>query len=234
MLCWLNNITEPEEVFSYGERKHFIPERAPKGAGTRCLVDCPEEIRKNCIYDVQSMYLDNCIMPWYPWQCTGKNYEDVTQEEKIESLKTYNPHGVCIYKAGGDIVDRQVLAVRFRNGSVATHTVLLGAMQPGRSIWITGTKGEIEGKVESGELYLRKYSKETSLCTEEKVNFMDRKGETGGHFGGDKALIRDFCNLMLGGEQSISCTSINDSINGHLLVYAADRSMKTGKAEKIL
>ena len=82
MLCWLNNATEPEEVSSYAERRHFIPERAPKGAGTRCLVDCPEEIRKNCIYDVQSMYLDNCIMPWYPWQCTGKNYEGVTEEEK--------------------------------------------------------------------------------------------------------------------------------------------------------
>ena len=41
-----------------------------------------EEIRKKCIYDVQSMYLDNCIMPWYPWQCTGKNYEDVINRYK--------------------------------------------------------------------------------------------------------------------------------------------------------
>ena len=233
MLCWLNNATEPEEVSSYAERRHFIPERAPKGAGTRCLVDCPEEIRKNCIYDVQSMYLDNCIMPWYPWQCTGKNYEDVTEEEKVESLKTYNPHGVCIYKAGGDIVDRQVLAVRFKNGSVATHTVVLGAMKPGRSIWITGTKGEIEGNAEDGTLYLRKYSKENSLFQEEKLEFMDRKGETGGHFGGDKALVHDFCNLLQGGEKSISCTSIEDSINGHLLVYAADKSAQSKAAVQI-
>ena len=234
LLCWLNHVTEPEEVLSYGERKHFIPERAPKGAGTRCLVDCPEEIRKNCIYDVQSMYLDNCIMPWYPWQCIGKNYEDVTEEEKIESLKTYNPHGVCIYKAGGDIVDRQVLAVLFKNGSVATHTVMLGAMRPGRTIWITGTKGEIEGKAEEGTLYLRKYNKETSFFTEEKIELVDKNEELGGHFGGDKALMRDFCTLMQGGEKTISCTSIDDSINGHLLVYAADRSMKTGKAVKVL
>lgn len=123
-------------------------------------------------------------------------------------------------------MDRQVLAVRFKNGSVATHMVVLGAMKPGRSIWITGTKGEIEGNAEDGVFYLRKYSKENSLFQEEKFEFIDKKGETGGHFGGDKALVRDFCNLLQGGEKSISCTSIDDSINGHLLVYAADKSAK--------
>ena len=136
-------------------------------------------------------------------------------------------------EAGGDIVDRQVLAVRFKNGSVATHTVVLGAMKPGRSIWITGTKGEIEGNAEDGILYLRKYSKENSLFQEEKLEFIDKKGETGGHFGGDKALVRDFCNLLQGGEKSISCTSIDDSINGHMLVYAADKSAKSKAAVKI-
>ena len=82
-------------------------------------------------------------------------------------------------------------------------------------------------------LYLRKYSKENSLFQEEKLEFIDKKGETGGHFGGDKALVRDFCNLLQGGEKSISCTSIDDSINGHMLVYAADKSAKSKTAVKI-
>ena len=232
LLCWLNNSTTPEVVSSYGGRDHFNPENAPKGAGTRCLVDCPAEVRKNCIYDVQSMYLDNCIMPWYPWQCTGKNYQDVSQEEREESLKTYNPHGVCVYKAGGDIVDHQVLTVKFANGSTASHTVILGVMKPGRRIWIVGSEGEIEGNPDES-LRLRKYNPKDSYYTEETINFLEREGETGGHFGGDKRLVYDFCNLMRGEPRSISCTAIDDSINSHLMVYAADESMRTGKPVRI-
>lgn len=90
-------MTVLEYVSSLGGRDLVVPGKVPEMAGTRCLIDCPEEIRNRCIYDVQPMYLDHCHLPWYPWQCTGKNYQDVTMEEKIQSLKTYNPHGVCAY-----------------------------------------------------------------------------------------------------------------------------------------
>ena len=228
LLCWLNAAARPAQVFSYGGRDFFIPEKAPNGAGTRCLVDCPEDVRKQCIYDVQSMYLDNCLLPWYPWQCTGKDYHDVTMEEKIASLKTYNPHGVCAYKAGGDIADHQNVALHFKNGSTAVHSLTLGCMKAGRSIFISGTRGEIEGKVEDGFFCLRKYDRKTSTYTEQRFDFKDRKGETGGHFGGDRGLVADFCGIMLGSKPSVSYTSIENSITGHLLVYAADESMKSG------
>ena len=172
------------------------------------------------------MYLDNCLLPWYPWQCTGKNYQDVTMEEKIESLKTYNPHGVCAYKAGGDIVDHQNVVVKFKNGSTAEHTLILGCMKAGRSIFISGTLGEIEGNVEDGIFFLRKYDKKTSTYTERRFDFNDTEGETGGHFGGDRGLVSDFCGVMLGKKPSFSYTSIENSVIGHLLVYAADESLQ--------
>lgn len=227
LLCWLNNTTVPESIQSNGGRNYFIEEKAPVGSGMRCLVDCPEEIRKDCVYDVQSMYLDNCQLPWYPWQCTGKNWQEVTEEEKISSLKTYNPHGRCIYKCTeGDIVDHQNVIIQFANGSTATHMVTLGAMRPGRSIWVQGTEGELEGWVADGILYCRKYDKKTSMYIEETFNFNETEGETGGHFGGDQGLVADFCALLLGEEASISCTSVEDSINGHLACFAADDALK--------
>ena len=58
LLCWLNNTTKPYEVQSQGGRDYFVPEKAPEGSGTRCLVDCPQAIREKCVYDVKSMYLD--------------------------------------------------------------------------------------------------------------------------------------------------------------------------------
>lgn len=233
LLCWLNNSTVPVRVSSMGGRDYFIEEKAPKGSGTRCLVDCPKEIRDRCIYDVQNMYLDNCQIPQYPWQCTGKNWQDVTEEEKLESLKTYNPHGKCIYKAGGDIVDHQNVMVEFENGSTAVHTLNLGAMRPGRSIWIQGTEGEIEGWVTDDYVTLRKYDRKTSCYLEEKVKTDIENGIVDAHFGGDRGLVRDFCDMMDGKEVSISRTTIDDSINSHLVCYAADFSMEKGVFEEI-
>lgn len=233
LLCWLNNSTVPVRVSSMGGRDYFVEEKAPKGSGTRCLVDCPKEIRDRCIYDVQNMYLDNCQIPQYPWQCTGKNWQDVTEEEKLESLKTYNPHGKCIYKAGGDIVDHQNVMVEFENGSTAVHTLNLGAMRPGRSIWIQGTEGEIEGWVTDDYVTLRKYDRKTSCYLEEKVKTDIENGIVDAHFGGDRGLVRDFCDMMDGKEVSISRTTIDDSINSHLVCYAADSSMEKGVFEEI-
>ena len=226
LLCWLNNTTVPALVASQGGRNYFIPGKAPAGAGTRCLVDCPASVRESCIYDAQNMYIDNCLLPQYPWQCTGKDPEDVSQEERVESLKTYNPHGLCIYKAGGDLVDHQNVAVTFANGSTALHTMTLGAMRPGRSIWIQGTRGELEGWFESGTLTYRRYDPATSLYQEETFQVDDDSCGVGMHMGGDVGLMRDFCARMAGAAPSISTTDIDDSINGHLVCYAADRAMR--------
>lgn len=233
LLCWLNNTTTPEQISSMGGRNFFVPEKAPKNSGTRCLVDCPKEIREKCVYDAQCMYLDNCQIPQYPWQCTGKNHEDVTEEEKIESLKTYNPHGECIYKAGGDIVDHQNVMITFKNGSTAVHTLNLGSMRPGRSIWVQGTEGEIEGWVNDDYVMLRKYDRKTSRYLEEKVGIDNEPGVVDAHFGGDKGLVQEFCNMMLGKEASISRTTIDDSINGHLTCYLADESMQENVVKRL-
>lgn len=232
LLCWLNNHTTVEEVYSMGGRDFFIPENAPEGSGSRCLTDCPEHIRKECPYDAKCMYLDACLIPQYPWQCTGKNWQDVTEEEKLESLKTYNPHGVCIYKGAGDIADHQNVTIRFSDHSTAVHTLILGSMKAGRTIWIQGTLGELEGSIDEGVLNYRSYDRKTSGYITEQFIFQDREGTVGGHYGGDRGLIKDFCELLRGKEPSSSCTSINDSVEGHRVCYAADRSMREDRIIK--
>jgi hypothetical protein len=49
-----------------------------------------------------------------------------------------------------------------------------------------------------------------------------------GHSGGDSRLVNDFVIMELGLPRSISATVLDDSINGHLLVYAADESLDNG------
>ncbi|MBR0159110.1 MAG: Gfo/Idh/MocA family oxidoreductase [Clostridia bacterium] len=228
MICWLNNGTLPDTVFSAGGRDFITPENAPEGAGTRCLVDCPQSVREKCIFDAGPMYLDNCLLPWYPWQCTGKDYREITDAEKEESLKTYNPHGECAYKAGGDIVDHQTVNVRFKNGSYASHTVTLGAFRDGRDIFVAGTLGEIDGRADDGRITVRHYDRSTSWYNGRVIDVNDDAESAGAHYGGDRGLVRDFVNTVAGGELSISATTIDDSVNGQLLVFRADESMKKG------
>ena len=68
-----------------------------------------------------------------------------------------------------------------------------------------------------------------STYKERVYNFTDKKGETGGHFGGDKGLVQDFISYLSGGQTSVSTTTIQDSLIGHLMVYAADESVKINK-----
>ena len=228
LICWLNSGAKPDTVFSTGGRDFITPENAPAGAGTRCLVDCPQSVRDKCIFDAQTMYLDNCLLPWYPWQCTGKDYREITYEEKVESLKTYNPHGQCAYKCGGDIVDHQTVSVRFDNGSYATHSVTLGSFRDGRDIFVAGTLGEIDGRVDEGKLTVRHYDRGTSWYNSRVIDVSADADNAGAHFGGDRGLVRDFVNTVAGGALSISASTIDDSVRGHLLVFRADESMKKG------
>ena len=53
------------------------------------------------------------------------------------------------------------------------------------------------------------------------------------HAGGDFGIIEDFTNMVSGGETSISCTKIQDSIYGHLCVFKADESLDDGVVKEI-
>lgn len=231
MICWLNNATVPEKVASFGGRNFIVPEKAPKGAGTRCLNDCPHV--DTCIYSAKSIYVLNDKFPWYSWDCINKDYEQISREEKTESLKTFNLHGLCAYKTGSDIVDHQSVMLGFANGSTATHFMTQGAVRPSRHIRIIGTKGEIEGVLEESKFKVMTYDFDKAWYKEKTVNVKRLIDKEDHHAGGDAGIIKDFIATLRGRKVSISCTDIRDSVYGHLCVYKADASMQTGTVQTI-
>jgi hypothetical protein len=56
----------------------------------------------------------------------------------------------------------------------------------------------------------------------------DMVGAFGGHGGGDERLSEDFVKFIRGEEPSLACTSIFDSMAGHMSVYMADKSRENG------
>ena len=68
-------------------------------------------------------------------------------------------------------------------------------------------------------------------CDIEEVDLKitgDMVGAFGGHGGGDGRLAADFVSYVRGEEPSLACTSIFDSLTGHLCVYKADKSRENG------
>lgn len=225
LMCWLNNATEPKRVASFGSRSQFIRKNMPKDATEFCY-NCPHV--ETCPYSAKRQYIYLGVMPFLVWDKLNKPFDEITLEEKEEFLKTDN-YGRCAYIAGGDLVDRQNAIVYFENGSCVTFNLIGGATKADRYLHIVGTMGEIEGKLEENKFILRKYSYEefngevtTIDVTDEVVN----NAEFGGHSGGDFAIMRDLVAYFNGDTSSVSLTKLSDSVNGHLCIYAAEKSRK--------
>jgi len=223
LMCWLNNASAPQKVSSFGNRSHFIPENAPEGATEFCY-QCPHE--KTCHYSALDMYMEKDVMPFLVWDRLNRPFDEITEEEKMEFLKK-DIYGKCAYTCGGDIVDRQNAMVSFANGSVASFNLVGGSTIGGRFIHIVGTKGEIEGVLESDEFTLRTLAREEFWGKEEKIKLEPiNNAKYGGHNGGDYAIMHDLVRYLNGDKSSVSITSIEDSINGHLCVYAAEQARR--------
>ena len=98
---------------------------------------------------------------------------------------------------------------------------------------IVGTKGEIEGSVDFCKITVFGYDFEKASYTRRTIDVTDRIAEGDHHAGGDFGIISDFINMVSGGETSISCTKIQDSIYGHVCVFKADESMNDGTVKYI-
>ena len=107
-----------------------------------------------------------------------------------------------------------------------------GTAKAERNLHIIGTKGEIKGVFDDSVFTVRTIDTASESGWREEVVDLaiggDKSGMTGSHGGGDLRLMEDFVRVLQGEQPSISCTNINDSLNGHLAVFQAEKARKTG------
>ena len=235
LLCWMQSGVAPVRVASFGSNLQFRRENAPARAGSRCLVDCP--IEANCLYSAGKHYIDHperwSFYVWDGLEAGGA----APIEEKVESLKTDNPYGRCVWKCDNDVVDHQSVVVEFEDGSTATHNMVGGTARPSRAIHVLGTEGEIQGVFEDNAFVVRKIDPRPGHEYDEvRISLKDTgdmHGAFGGHGGGDLRLVADFVRLVRGEETSLSLTALHDSVYGHLLGFRADHARERGGVEAI-
>ena len=220
LICWMKSERAPVRVASHGNLMYFRPDKAPPGAGTRCLVDC--DIEASCPYSAHKHYIERDRWRFYAWDVL-EHIENPTVEQKIASLRTDNPYGRCVWRCDNDTVDHQAVIVEFDDGCVATHNMVGGVSRPCRKIHLLGTEGEIEGTMEDGWFTVRHPDARAGHeYTEDRIEVNVSRHM---HGGGDLRLMRDFLAVARGETASISTTTIADSIYGHLIGYAADEAM---------
>lgn len=218
LMSWLNNTTSPLRVASTGSRQLFTADRAPVGAGTRCLSDCP--IEPECAYSAKRNYIDLNKWQQYAWESIEDLGSEPTLDQKLHSLATDNPYGVCVWGADNDVMDRQSVAIEFADGSLGNFMMACNSATPGRTITIVGTKGDLTGSLEDGTIRIRQIAATGDRPYTAEHFTVDVTGDM--HGGGDLRLVADFVATVRGETQSVSSTTIADSLNGHLMVYAAE------------
>ena len=233
IIMWMMSETKPKQISSFGGKFQFKPENAPKEAGTICMKDCP--LVDTCVYSTKRLYIDHPDRwAFYVWDALeGK--KNVTIEDKIALMKSDSPYARCIYKCDNNVVDHQSVLINFESGATGTHNMVGGSAEPRREIHIIGTKGEIFGNFEESKFTVLKIDPSPDAhneeCDVEEVDLRvtgDMVGAYGGHGGGDERLAADFVKFIKGEKPSLACTSIFDSVAGHLSVYLADKSRENG------
>lgn len=225
LMCWLAGASRPAYVTSLGFRENFTLDKAPAGATERCF-DCPHE--KTCNYSAVKIHLERDTMPFQTWAGIGKPIDTITREEKIEYMK-HSAYGLCAYNTGGDIVDNQNVIVAFENGSMGTLNLVGACAKAERYLHIVGTDGEIEGVFENNEFTLRMFTRANGRYSYDTEIVSTKENGEGKHGGGDNELMRHVVHYLATGEESLSLTPIDDSVDGHLCVYAAETSRKEGR-----
>ncbi len=215
---------------SYGTLSYFNEENAPKGSPKRCLDGCPHSSK--CFFNAANYMFSQ--RSWLQYICdiegeAVKNGEKASNEDIHRWLKTA-PWGKCVFHAGNNVCDHQVASFNFEKGKTATFTVT--AFDDGRNIEIYGTKGSLKGghmlkhQAETGsDIIVSEHATGNKTMHHVNVN----AGGYDGHGGGDHGLVSNLYDEMSKENPEDMSSSISQSIESHIMGYAAEESRVTGQ-----
>ena len=220
ILRWL--IDKPcETIAAEGSLHLFRPENAPKGAPERCTDGCPHEAE--CPYSAIDIYERRK-------QHLGAF--DLPRKDPAlirEKLKTTN-YGRCVFRCENDQCDHYVAIMKFQDGVTASFSMDAFTPWGGRRTRIMGTKGFIEGDMTTFTFYDFRTGHK-SVWDQKVSEVAEYKGS--GHGGGDHLLVRDFVRAVSAQDEKLLSSTIDVSIESHVMGFMAEKSRKSMKKVKI-
>lgn len=206
-------------ISSYGSNAYFKYENAPgKDVPERCTDGC--KYADKCIYNAVEQYTNGKSEYFvHKFECGNK------KEDIIEALKT-NEYGRCVFRCDNDVCDHQVVCMEFENGVTSMFTVSAFSLENNRTLKFMGTKGEVGGCLETGEITLKKFSdmSETKMV-------IDNDGTK--HAGGDSGLMLEFAKAI------DNCDKIEDKVDkwmfeAHRVAFEAEKARVNNSRLKLI
>ena len=207
-----------KSISAYGSLHLFKKENMPDGAPARCTDGCPHQ--GTCPFSAIDIYVrDKKHLGVFDL----KNRKD--ENEIMEKLRT-NWYGRCVYQCDNDQPDHYVANMEFEGGITSSFTMDAFTPHGGRRTRIMGTKGYIEGNSKTFTVW--DFKTRTPKTWRKDVADFDEYKESG-HGGGDFGLVRDFVEAVAAQDPGKLSSSIRDSIESHIMGFAAEKSRKSNK-----
>lgn len=218
ILTWLAN-SPAKQVTSFGNLRYFKKENAPEGSALRCI-NCVPEVAQHCTYNAFNAYLPVKGM----WPATVVSEQQ--DEKSITQALTEGPYGRCVFHCDNDVCDIQTSMIEFENGITASFILSSFTDVMCRTLKIMCEKGEILGHDGNNLIEVRRFR--TNRIQQTEYRTIHPAAALSGHGGGDNGIIDDFfSSILLKGQQSR--TSIDQSIESHLIAHAAETSRLNGE-----
>jgi len=216
ILAWLVD-SEAKRITSYGSLQYFKKENAPENSSDRCFT-C--QAATECRFDARKSYLPVAGN----WPATLVT-QDQTEEGLLKALET-SPYGRCVYRCDNDVCDNQVVLIEFKNNVTVSFNLSGFTNRMCRTIKIMCENGEIRGDDSINTIEVTHFASNAVDAYEQKV--IHTGNVSCGHGGGDIGLLIEFLDLIENGAGK-SRSSINKSVESHIMAYAAEQSRISGQ-----
>ncbi len=222
ILRWL--IDKPcEQIAAFGGLKWFKQENAPEGATPRCTDGCPAEA--TCPYSALKIYYRDRQRTYVFDFPEDKSLHD---EFILEQLRTTN-YGRCVYQMENDQADHYVTSMQFADGITASFSMEAFTSYHGRRSRFMGAMGDIVGDMD--------HFVHTDFLSGKRTKWELKDAVDGdhlsGHGGGDWRLVRDWLQAVKAQDSSLLTSTIEASIESHIMGFQAELSRLKGEIKKI-
>jgi predicted dehydrogenase len=238
VLVWVLG-SRVRRLSSVGSLRHFRRESVPSEIPDRCTDGCP--IERKCPFSAIQIYLEARPYPDLRAELDGPADKvtlpdrwpfnvltsDLSAEGRLRALRE-GPWGRCVYRCDNDVVDNKLVTMEFENGTTAVLAMHGHSHEDYRSMRYDGTNGTLRGRLGMlpGSLI------ELEVCSHlggAVRSIPTERVEDGiGHIqGGDHRLFAAYLRVLRGEEAPR--TSARESIESHLMAFAAERSRLTGE-----